>query len=147
MSLNINQVFGVLYLRHPFFGLDRACDWISPGPFSAWMRLSTANDYQQAEDFANEILNKPMSSTATFESSFEAAGWDTDSDHLFMQTDESNWHSHDSYMDLDPELCPPGGAGFGLEFGPPGQPFDSSVDIPLAPNTNIPDPLSSRPPV
>ncbi|KAJ7191683.1 hypothetical protein GGX14DRAFT_406928 [Mycena pura] len=241
MSLNINQVFGVLYLRHPFFGLDRACDWISPGPFNAWMRLTEESEHRerlpereeenQNADFPapelGQFLTKkigllgsygsyravttqkgrsarlglpgrhhdmhesqrmpraylqrnaasrlpaacimqhapghpwsPLADTSrwtvpaasgsdrhaghepdlssTFESSFEAAGWDTDSDHLFMQTDESNWHSHDSYMDLDPELCPPGGAGFELEFGPPGQPFDSIVDIPPAPNTNIP---------
>ncbi|KAJ7106000.1 hypothetical protein C8R44DRAFT_745647 [Mycena epipterygia] len=56
-----DQIIGPAYLKHPFFGLDRAKEWVLPAPFATYKQaMRERHRYKIYEDAHAKDLRKPI---------------------------------------------------------------------------------------
>ncbi|KAJ7445418.1 hypothetical protein FB451DRAFT_1568093 [Mycena latifolia] len=56
-----DQIIGPAYLKHPFFGLDRAKEWVLPAPFATYKQaIRERHGYKIYEDAHAKDLRKPI---------------------------------------------------------------------------------------
>ncbi|KAJ7453523.1 hypothetical protein FB451DRAFT_1565632 [Mycena latifolia] len=56
-----DQIIGPAYLKHPFFGLDRAKEWVLPAPFATYKQaIRERHRYKIYEDAHAKDLRKPI---------------------------------------------------------------------------------------